>query len=249
MEFSRVGQHTIKCVITEDEITGLGYSIDDIMSNGDKTQEFMNHIFDLAEQEFDMDFELGVKTVRADFLPNHTVSLTFSEKKGDSVTDHIKDLVNGLLSAIPQDKWDEIKPYTEEGNTSKKKNNKSNSSVKKDVKNHSKKSSSSLNEKVEETEISYVVAMMSFKDFSCLENFAKRVNLDTDVDNTLYKIKSKYILIFNLSDWEEEEVLHLSVLADEYSDKIEVGPERESYIREHGKCIIEQEAIDVLKTF
>ncbi|SES08644.1 adaptor protein MecA [Lachnobacterium bovis] len=248
MEFSRVGQHTIKCVITEDEITGLGYSIDDIMSNGDKTQEFMNHIFDLAEQEFDMDFELGVKTVRADFLPNHTVSLTFSEKKGESVTDHIKDLVNGLLNAIPQDKWDEIKPYAQDESYSETKGDNSSSSSKREQKKQN-NSSSSLNEKVEETEISYVVAMMSFSDFSCLENFAKRVNLETRVDNSLYKIKNKYVLVLDLSDCEEEEVLHLSVLADEYSDKIEVGPERESYIREHGKCIIVRQAIDSLKDF
>ena len=79
MEFSRMGKHTIKCVITEEEIFDMGYTLDEIMSNGERTQEFMNNIFDLAEQEFQTKFDMGIKTVRADFLPDHTLSLTFSD--------------------------------------------------------------------------------------------------------------------------------------------------------------------------
>ena len=78
MKFSRIGKHTIRCVISEDEITDLGYTMEEIMNNGERTQEFMNEIFDLAEQRFETKFELGDKTVRADFLPDHTLSLTFS---------------------------------------------------------------------------------------------------------------------------------------------------------------------------
>ena len=109
MKFSRIGKHTIRCVISEEEITDLGYTLDEIMSNGERTQEFMNEIFDLAEQRFETKFELGVKTVRADFLPDHTLSLTFSEHPGsEEMMEHLKDIVNGLLSSIPQQKWNEI---------------------------------------------------------------------------------------------------------------------------------------------
>lgn len=109
MKFSRIGKHTIRCVISEEEITDLGYTLEEIMSNGERTQEFMNEIFDLAEQRFETKFELGVKTVRADFLPDHTLSLTFSEHPGsDEMMEHLKDIVNGLLSSIPQQKWNEI---------------------------------------------------------------------------------------------------------------------------------------------
>ncbi|MEE1079448.1 MAG: adaptor protein MecA [Agathobacter sp.] len=105
MEFSRIGEHSIKCVISEEEINELGFSLDDVMSNGKRTQEFMNHIFDLAEQEFQTKFEMGVKTVRADFRPDHTIALTFSEQAaGGEVLEHIKDIVNGLLGSIPKQK-------------------------------------------------------------------------------------------------------------------------------------------------
>lgn len=54
MEFSRIGEHTIKCVISEEEIYDLGYTMDEIMSNGERTQEFMNQIFDMASEEFEL---------------------------------------------------------------------------------------------------------------------------------------------------------------------------------------------------
>ena len=50
MEFSRVGEHTIRCVISEQEIEEMGYSLEDLMTNSEKSQTFMNQIFDMAEQ-------------------------------------------------------------------------------------------------------------------------------------------------------------------------------------------------------
>ena len=98
MEFSRIGEHTIKCVISEEEIYDLGYTMDEIMSNGERTQEFMNQIFDMASEEFGTDFNSGIKTVRADFLADHTLSLTFSEHPAtEGMMEHLKDIVNGLL--------------------------------------------------------------------------------------------------------------------------------------------------------
>lgn len=109
MKFSRIGKHTIRCVISEEEITDLGYTMEEIMSNGERTQEFMNEIFDIAEQRFETKFELGVKTVRADFLPDRTLSLTFSEHpESGEMMEHLKDIVSGLLNSIPQQKWEEI---------------------------------------------------------------------------------------------------------------------------------------------
>lgn len=109
MKFSRIGKHTIRCIISEEEITDLGYTLEEIMSNGERTQEFMNQIFDLAEQRFETKFELGIKTVRADFMSDHTLALTFSEHPGsEEMMEHLKDIVNGLINAIPQNKWQEI---------------------------------------------------------------------------------------------------------------------------------------------
>ena len=38
IEFSREGEHSIRCVITEEEIEELGYTVDEILTNSERTQ-------------------------------------------------------------------------------------------------------------------------------------------------------------------------------------------------------------------
>ena len=68
MEFSRIGEHTIKCVISEEEIYDLGYTMDEIMSNGERTQEFMNQIF-VATDAFSESISptIGIEAVISQF--------------------------------------------------------------------------------------------------------------------------------------------------------------------------------------
>lgn len=226
MEFSRIGDHTIKCVISEEEIEDLGFTLDEIMSNGERTQEFMNHIFDLAEEKYAMKFDIGVKTVRADFMPDHTLSLTFSEHQGTAMMEHLKDIVNGFLNAIPQDKWDELKKTSAEDRT---------------------QNELEAGDTDNEDEEVRVIALFTFAGMDVLMRFAALVRLEEIPPNMLYKYQNSYILIMNLSNCTEEEVLHLSILTDEYAADIAVGGERKAFIEEHGEPILKQNAIEQLK--
>lgn len=222
MKFSRVGEHTIKCIITEEEIGDLGFTLDEIMSNGERTQEFMNHIFDLAEQEFQTKFDMGVKTVRADFMSDHTLSLTFSEHPGaGGMMEHLKDIVNGLLNAIPKEKWEAIQAA--EASRKKEEGSK------------------------EEKEPVCVIVQFTFSDIETISRFAKLVDLDEIPWNALYRYKREYRLIMDLSDCSEEEVLRLSALTDEYAEDICVGADKRAFIFEHGKPILKERAIEQLR--
>lgn len=224
MEFSRDANNTIRCVITEEEIEELGYSIDDIISNGKRTQEFMNYIFDLAEQRFQTKFEMGIKSVRADILPNHTVSLTFSEQGGaEGVMDHIKDIVNGLLNTIPKQKWDEIKAI------------KDNEAAKKTT--------------IPEVgdDVNKIIVLFAFDELDVLMRYAKQVRMDNMPLNQLYKLDGSYFLMMDMTDCEESEVKRLSALTDEYAADIFVGAEKRAFIYEHGKAILKGHAIEQLQ--
>lgn len=223
MEFNREGNHIIRCVITEEEIEELGYTIDDIISNGVRTQEFMNRIFDMAEQELDTKFDLGVKSVRADILPDHTISLTFSEyPNSEGITEHIKEIVNGLLNSIPKQKWDEIKAI-------------------KDTDALAKKS------KDESTNRTKIIVLFAFQSMDVLMRYAKHVRMNPMPFNQLYKYDGVYFLIIDMSDCEEEEVRRLSALTDEYATDIFVGSEKRAFIYEHGTPILKEQAIEQLQ--
>lgn len=219
IEFSREGEHSIRCVITEEEIEELGYTVDEILTNSERTQEFMNEIFDLAEQEFDTKFDLGVKTVRADFLPDHTLALTFSEHPtSGGMMEHLKDIVNGLLNSIPQDKWNEIKKNVEE----------------------------KAKEEPEEYEPN-VIVQFAFSDMNTLCKFAKRVNINPIPENALYRYENQLYLIMDVSYCSEQEVYRLSALTDEYANGVQVGSEKRAFLQEHGKQILKERAIEQLR--
>lgn len=217
MKFSRIGKHTIQCVISEQEIADLGYTLEEIMSNGERTQEFMNEIFDLAEQRFETKFELGIKTVRADFMSDHTLSLTFSEHPGsDEMMEHIKDIVSGLMNSIPQQKWEEISEAKRRADE-------------------------------DSEAIVRVLVTVVFRDLDILTRFAKRVAPESISPSSLYKYKAEYLLILDLSDLSDEKVKNLSSLADEYASDILVGAERKAFIEEHGEVILRKHALEQLR--
>lgn len=221
MEFSREGNNIIRCVISEEEIEELGYTIDDIISNGRRTQQFMNQIFDLAEQEFDTKFELGIKSVRADILPDHTISLTFSEQPGtEGVMDHIKDIVNGLLNTIPKQKWDEIKAIKDSG---------------------------IQNTEAEQDTVAKIIVLFAFEELDILMRYAKQVVVEQLPFNQLYKFDGIYFLMMDMTDSKEEDVRKLSALTDEYAADIFVGAEKRAFIYEHGKEILKERAIEQLR--
>ena len=239
MEFSRDGKHIIRCVISEDEILELGFTIDEIVSNGARTQEFMNQIFDMAEQEFETKFDLGIKTVRADILPDHTLSLTFSEHPGtEGMMEHIKDIVNGLLGSIPQKKWDEIKSKAGLDDVA--------GSGKKQADKITGQDAASGKTSASKEPIK-IIALFAFEELDILMRYAKQVIMDTLPFNQLYKFEDAYFLMMDMTNCEESEVKSLSALTDEYSADVFVGSEKRAFIYEHGKCILAERALEQLR--
>ena len=221
MEFSRDGK-SIRCVISEEEIEELGFTIDDIISNGTRTQEFMNQIFDMAEEEFQTKFDLGVKAVRADILPDHTISLTFSEHPGsENMMEHIKDIVNGLLNTVPKQKLEEIKGIRE-----KEKN--------KDL-------------TAESKQPMRIVALFAFEELDVLIQYAKKVQLEAFPFNQLYKLDDIYFLMIDMSTCSGLEAKKMSALTDEYAVDVFVGAEKRAYIYEHGTPILTERALEQLR--
>lgn len=192
-----MGDHTIQCVVTEEEILDLGYTMDDIMSNGEKTQEFMHHIFNMAEKEFHIDLELGVKKVRANFRPNHTIALTFSENHVD-------------VSDLTEEKDEEV--ATERG---RRKNR--------------------------------MDGIMVFDSFDRLYAFSKTVVFEKRVPNCLYRFNGSYVVILDLFGLTQKQVKRMSILAEEYADGTYEGSEKKAFIEEHGKLIVERDALATIK--
>lgn len=221
MKFSKIGEHTIKCTVTEQEITDLGFSIEDIMKNGARTQEFMNHIFDLAEREFETKFEMGVKTVRADFMPDHSLTLTFSEHPApEDMLEHLKDIVNGMLNSLPSQKWEEIRDKAKEA--------------------WEKQNGIDVHKKEEN------LVIYGFETFDRLLFFVKTISWIEGVESVLLKEDEGYYLLLDLSACDPKWINALLSVGNEFADEVDLEAEYWAYLMENARTLIAENALETL---
>lgn len=81
MKFKMINGSNIQCVVTEEEMERYGLKVEDIFSNTQKAQSFLNEILDLAEEEMGCPIGDGTKTVQAVCIPGNALVLTFSDKE------------------------------------------------------------------------------------------------------------------------------------------------------------------------
>ena len=104
MDIKRLNKNQIRCTITEQEIEELGFQIDDIIGNTEDAQKFMNVVLGkIAEQE-KIDTELTSPIVRAELLPDHSMTLTFggiTEEEKNDMIDRIMNIIDRLAGNLP----------------------------------------------------------------------------------------------------------------------------------------------------
>ena len=217
MKFTKVGDNTVRCKITEEEISELGYSIDEIMVNGKKTQEFMDHILAMAEENCHVTFDSGIRTVRADLCPDHSLVLTFSRHSPEGLMDQLKELVSGLS---------ESGAFAEE---------------------EQQENAAPSHQKVDLEETPEILVLLEFCDMDHVIRFAKQMPKHLIPANALLKYKKKYYIRIDLTDFSEEQVRQLSMITDEYVEVMLAGSARSAFIEEHGEVLMKEKAIESLK--
>ncbi|MGN0352617.1 MAG: adaptor protein MecA [Roseburia sp.] len=101
MDIRRLGENTVRCTLSEDEIHDMGFEIDEIISDTSKTQEFMQEVLEVVEETENIRFEKLSPMVQAELLPNHQLAVTFGaegEAEIRSIVDTIRQMMNGVAS-------------------------------------------------------------------------------------------------------------------------------------------------------
>lgn len=99
MDIRRLGEYTVRCTLSEDEIHDMGFEIDEIISDTSKTQEFMQEVLEVVEETENIRFEKLSPMVQAELLPNHQLAVTFGaegEAEIKSIVDTIRQMMNGV---------------------------------------------------------------------------------------------------------------------------------------------------------
>ncbi len=87
MQFRKISDSKIHCVISEQEMFEKGIEIDDFLEHREKTEEFLRDILAEAKYELDIDDMGHFFSVQMSVMPEGGVSLVISGEKSEEVGD------------------------------------------------------------------------------------------------------------------------------------------------------------------
>lgn len=230
MDIKRLNDNQIRCALTEAEIEEMGFSIDEIIGNGETTQKFMRVVLEKVEEQEDIDIELLSPMVRAELLPDHSMAITFGgiteeEKKG--MFGKILELMN-QMAGKPQD----AQAMREQADAAA------------EVSEFEEKFEDSDQEEVfkESTQLAL--------EFDSIEGAVRMSKLFSGKEkvpqSSFYKTDGKYYLIMEYKGFSKQEIKPVAFTAVEYNNRRIATPAGIAYIKEQGKCILAQDAISDL---
>lgn len=227
MDIKRLKNNQIRCALTEEEIEEMGFTLDEIIGNGETTQQFMKEVLEKVEEQEQIDVNLISPMVRAELLPDHTMAITFGgiteeEKKG--MFGKILEMMNQMAGKPESLQQEESMNLTEE-------------------------TAPEFEQRLETSDEEEVFTTSTQLALECenIDDTVRMSRLFTGKENipqsSLYKMNEKYYLIMEFKGFSKQEIKPLAFMAVEYDNRRIATPAGIAFIKEHGKCILAQDAI------
>lgn len=229
MDIKRLNDNQIRCALTETEIEEMGFSIDEIIGNGETTQKFMRVVLEKVEEQEEIDTELLSPMVRAELLPDHSMAITF----GGISEEEKQDMFGKLLEMVNQ-------------MTGKAQNalQKEKEKAAADMSVFEAKAEDTGEEEIFTESVLLAVEFGSIADAVRIsKTFAGKAKLS---QSSFYKTEGKYYLTIDCKGFSKQEIKPMVFMAVEYGYRWIAAPMEIAYIKEHGKCIMPQEAVSAL---
>ena len=220
MEIERLGENKIRCALSEEEIREMGYNIDEIIGNTEVTQEFMRAVVELVEEQGNISLQNISPVVKAELLQDHSMAITFG---GDSEMSfkNLVDTVGQLMNQLAPEKISEFRQMNQE-----EKKSAIDDFLEKYKTRHSQGAKKTETEDANDTE--------------------QKEDNEKVPASSFYKFRQKYYLVMDLIHFSREELRPFAFTIVEYNSCRYAEPGQIAFIKEHGKCIVENEALQTL---
>lgn len=259
MEFIRVNDHMIKCLISEEDMDQYDVSIEDFFTRSENAMEFLHEIVRQAEIEVDYRPEGPLTSLQIAPIPDQGVAIFLTEKPQLDLSTILQSLKKGAGVEIPDDIIKKVEQSTPReqadffsrfmdnihkeveksmtaGNSVEPKKKPSKEKPKKDA---------SKPQRAENLERK----IFAFDHAADVLRYAEAVEMPGDVGSSLYKDEDHgtYYLIVERKDVSVETLAGVYLTAYEYGHFVSEREEHAHFIREHCDCIIEEDAIGKIK--
>ena len=259
MEIKRLGENKIRCALTEEEIRNMGYEIDEILQDAETTQRFMKSVVEQIEEHENINFEHMSPMVKAELLPDHSMAITFGGDPESSLRSLV-DTVGQLMNQLSPEKLEEFKNmnreekesvidrYLEARRTQRQEQARAAESGQESQAEDKKETAEDKKQKLREAIFTdptpFALECSSMEeviDICSHVHFAEHMPA-----SRLYRLKDKFYLVLDFMNFSKEEVRPLAFAIVEYKNRRFSNAAEIAFIEEHGKCIVENEAVQTL---
>lgn len=229
MEFIRIDENTVRCIVNEDDMREYDVEIDDFLKNRSKVQEFLHNIVERASDEIGYEPKDGLLAMQIMMLPKNRLAITFSEKmeEGGELGD-LGDLIQQVAGATLE-KVASLKELFEDEESNEK----------------------SESQKTGKKKKAQTVSMRIFKFDSMneFEEFTAVISDKLNVKSSLFKDEQskQFYVILEKGRLSKVNFSYVCRIATEYGTFISDKEDRKAYIEEHFTCIIAAKAIKIIK--
>ncbi len=251
MKFKRINVDTVRCLISEEELTANGLEVDDFLTNDGKTDNFLRKMITRAEEEVGYKVQGGNISIQVSVLPEHIIALTFSEKPNGGIMNMLENLKSAVenLSKTGKEETDgsqdsvllEEQKSGDQPEETDGANKRTGGSI--PIMDGAADTQNSL---IRGSRLNY---QLQFDSLDIFGDYCNAIKLEMPVENSLYKLKKEhsYFLLMKKEPMDDRQLCRLLGASLEFGSGIYSHDGIGSYILEHGECILPDHAIQTMQ--
>lgn len=225
MKFEKMGNGALRCTLTQEDLARNGVGLDDFFTNTQNARNFLEKLIHIAEEEVGFRATGNMMSIQAAIMSEDEIVLTFTESQvnGSEIIEHLRNMLAGRQSGTSQEGEEELDILRELGQSEERRRESS-----RDAEGYA-----------------YLVTFVSF---SRARDFCKVLPSSENTKSRLYYLdkKQQYFLWADLNQSSRQYVYEFVATSMEYADSIEKDSSRSSYLEEHGKVILKNQALETL---
>lgn len=217
MKFKRINENVIRCVVSKEEMYDYGLEVSELVDNREKAEDFLRRVMQEARYELNYKTNGGALSVQIALLPEGDIAMTIAE----AMPEQLEAQMNRLKSYL-EDFQKVLEGKVIDNNDKIKEGKKIQSFV-------------SVSE----------AFWVECKSLDVCMDVSQIIDEKWINTSKLYSYKGAYYFRMEINDTEKVGELFLSLC--EFGQEIFLEHQGARVIYEHGKCIIDKDAIAILK--
>lgn len=231
MEYKRIDENTIRCIVTEEDMESFGLNLDEFLSHSGRSDEFLQYIVSEARDELGYQNDKGIVSMRLEVLSDKRISITFGSGNEKQVREQVLKYLKELAESRIMEEIGKL--FGEKQKSARPEKEGQAQAAERQAKQQKK-----LNEPYR------IYCFASLRD---VISYCRAVGLKQPIRSHLYKEKESYYLIVERYRISEYHFNLLTAVAFDYG-KVLAGLEHlYDHLQEHGELLIHSKAIGTLR--